>query len=407
MTKIDITLADQGAAPVTFGSPAFHHLLDSLNDAAEPRDRDTEATVAAIARVRKARLGALRLPRAEGGGGATLRELFETIILLGEADSNIPHILRNQFAFTEKALRLRANPKFAKVLNEIRAGRLFGLGASELGTPNIGNGDSETSLTPDGDGFRLNGRKYYSTGNFYFDYIYVRSKTPAGVAVAALIPITRAGVTVDDDWDGIGQRRTASGTTILKDVHVAREEVVVLAEEDPGLPHDATFPQLYLTAIIAGILRAVVRDATALVKRRDRNYYHALADRPAEDPLLQQIIGRLASVAYVAEASVLRAADALSAAYDSASVGQPDPLLFEEAALKAAKSKIVVDELALNAASHLFDVGGASAATQRQRLDRHWRNIRTIASHNPVAYKALAIGRQAINQTPLPKAAFF
>jgi len=407
MTKVDLALADDAAGAVSFRSPAFHRLLDALSEAAESRERDSAATAAAIGLVRKARLGAFRLPRSEGGGGASLRELFETVILLGEADSNIPHILRNQFAFTEKALRTRANPKFAGWLDEVRAGRLFGLGSSELGIQNIGTGNGETLLTPHSSDFVLNGEKYYSTGNFYADYIYVSANTPDGARVAAVIPTDREGVTVDDDWDGIGQRRTASGTTILKNVHVAKSEVVVVAEEEHRLPHEATFPQLYLTAIIAGILRAVVRDATALVKGRGRNYYHAVADRPAEDPLLQQIIGRLASVAYVAEASVLHAADALSAAYDSVAAGWTDPALFLEAALRTAKSKIIVDELALNAASQLFDVGGASAATQRHRLDRHWRNIRTISSHNPIAYKALAIGRHTIDQTPLPSAAFF
>lgn len=48
-----------------------------------------------------------------------------------------------------------------------------------------------------------------------------------------------------------------------------------------------------------------------------------------------------------------------------------------------------------------------TAATQRHRLDRHWRNIRTISSHHPISYKARAIGRHVIDQTPLPNAAFF
>lgn len=162
-----------------------------------------------------------------------------------------------------------------------------------------------------------------------------------------------------------------------------------------------------MTAIIAGILRAVVRDAAELVLGRGRNYYHAVAARPAEDPLLQEIIGRLASTAYVAEASVLRAAEALAEAQASAEAGAADAGLFREASLRAAKAKEVVDGLALEAATRLFDVGGASAATQRARLDRHWRNIRTISSHNPVAYKARALGDLILNDMPLPSAAFF
>jgi hypothetical protein len=33
--------------------------------------------------------------------------------------------------------------------------------------------------------------------------------------------------------------------------------------------------------------------------------------------------------------------------------------------------------------TELFEVGGASAVGTGHALDRHWRNVRTIASHNP------------------------
>ncbi|GGF58463.1 acyl-CoA dehydrogenase [Azorhizobium oxalatiphilum] len=393
--------------PLAPGAQALDDLLDTLRDNSLPQDRDVEATQAAIAAIRRAGLGAFRLPRAEGGGGATLPQLFGLVLRLAEADSNLPHILRNHFAFVERALRTQDNAKYRGWLDDARAGRLFGLGASELGIQNIGAGGGETLLTPHGDGFRLSGSKYYSTGNFYSDFIVVNAQTPEGRRVNAVVPTDRDGVTIAQDWDGIGQRQTASGATRFDDVPVRPEEVIDIAAEDRRLPYDATFPQLYLTTIIAGILRAVVRDASALVLGRGRNFYHATAARPAEDPLLQQALGRLASVAYVAEASVQRAAEALAAAYDSVTAGTPDEALFLRASLEAAQAKVIVDELALGASNQLFELGGASAATQRQRLDRHWRNIRTIASHNPVSYKARAIGQHVLDGTPLPNAAYF
>ncbi|MFE1601042.1 acyl-CoA dehydrogenase family protein [Methylobacterium sp. ID0610] len=392
--------------PIAVDSPDLAALLRVIADGAAARERGEASAVEAIGLVRGARLGAFRLPRDEGGSGGSLRDLYEIVIALGEADSNIPHILRNHFAFVERALRNRGAAGYDGWLAAIRAGRLFGLGASELGTQNIGDGTSETLLAPHGDGYRLSGRKYYSTGNLYADLLFINARTPEGERVAAIIPADRPGVDLTDDWDGIGQRLTASGTTVLDDVAVAADEVVPLAQER-RVPHEATFQQLYLTAIIAGILRAVVRDAAALLTSRPRNYYHAVADKPAEDPLLQEILGRLAGTAYVAEAAVLRAAEALELAFDSALAGPPDEALFREAALRAAKAKVVVDDLALNAATRLFEVGGASAATQSAGLDRHWRNIRTISSHNPVAYKARAIGRHVLDGTPLPAAAFF
>lgn len=35
-------------------------------------------------------------------------------------------------------------------------------------------------------------------------------------------------------------------------------------------------------------------------------------------------------------------------------------------------------------------------------LDRHWRNARTVATHNPLVYKAKVIGDWAINGTEPP-----
>ncbi|WP_439816289.1 hypothetical protein [Zavarzinia sp. CC-PAN008] len=408
MTHVDLKLAKSLAqSPVTPGSAALDALIAAIDAGTEARERGTEPARAAIDLVRAARLGAFRLPRDQSGGGATLAELFRTVLRLAEADSNIPHILRNHFIFVEKALRVQDNPKYARWLDEVRAGRIFGLGASELGIQAIGNGDANTRVAARGDAFELNGRKYYSTGNFYADYIFVHASGPVGERVAAVVPVGRSGVDVTDDWDGIGQRLTASGTTVFDRVHVAPDELVVLAEEERKVPIDSTLPQLYLTTIIAGILRRVVRDAAEHLKQRDRNYYHAVDANPAADPLLEQAIGRLSAAAYVAEASVGTAAEALGRAFESVFSGEADPELFLDASLKAAQSKIVIDDLALHAATHLYDIGGASAAKQASRLDRHWRNIRTIASHNPVSYKALAVGRHVLHGTALPPAAFF
>jgi alkylation response protein AidB-like acyl-CoA dehydrogenase len=382
------------------GSAELRALIDDIDASKQANTHDV------IRSIRDARLGQFRLPISQGGAGASLPQLFELVLDLAAADSNIPHILRNHFAFVEKALRASHLPHYARWLDRIRAGELFGLGASEIGTQHVGDGDGNTLLVPHGDAFRLTGIKYYITGNLYFDHIIVNAKTPEGRFVAARVGVHAPGVDVRDDWDGIGQRHTASGTTFYTDVDVHAHDVLPL-DEDVKIPHQATFAQLWLTTIIAGIVRRIATDATQLLDGRVRNYYHASAARPADDPLLQEIIGELHSAAYVAESAVLRAAVTLGAAFDSSLAGKPDEALYIEAALQAAKSKVAVDGLALKAATRLFDAGGASAARQSAGLDRHWRNIRTIASHNPVAYKARSIGEHALSGKALPRAAFF
>jgi alkylation response protein AidB-like acyl-CoA dehydrogenase len=411
MGTIDSKLADSLYAHVRVNavqpdSIALHELVAAIAAGAAARERGEADTRDAIALVRAARLGVFRVPEAEGGAGATLPQLYELVLNLAEADSNVPHILRNHFAFVEKALRGRHLPQYRRWLELANNDELFGLGASELGTQNVGDGDGNTRLEPAGDGYRLTGTKFYSTGNLYFDHIIVNAKTPDGQFVGARVSVAQPGVDIREDWDGIGQRHTASGTTVFSNVEVAAQDVLVLAT-DVKISHQATFAQLYLTTIVAGILRRIAKDAVQLVQQRERNYYHAVAARPAEDPLLQETVGELLSAAFVAEASVLNAAAVLGEAFDSALAGKPDSALFAEASLRSAKAKVIIDQLALQSATRLFDVGGASAARQVAQLDRHWRNIRTIASHNPGLYKARAIGNQAINGVPLPTAAFF
>ncbi len=150
----------------------------------------------------------------------------------------------------------------------------------------------------------------------------------------------------------------------------------------------------------------MTRDAAHLVRTKQRTFYHAASERPVDDPILQQSVGLLASQAFAAEALVLSAADALSDAYAGhGTASEPDLSL--RAALRAAKAKVVVDELALRAAGDLFDVGGGTAARRSSHLDRHWRNIRTLAAHNPKTYKARAIGAHVLTGESLPNGAFF
>jgi alkylation response protein AidB-like acyl-CoA dehydrogenase len=158
---------------------------------------------------------------------------------------------------------------------------------------------------------------------------------------------------------------------------------------------------------VAGILAAVVDDGVTLLRSRDRSFSHAPTERPTDDPLLQRQLGELASTAYIARASVLDAAEAIARATASDTGDGPDPVLAADAQLRVAKVKVHLDQVAPEAATRLLELGGASAASKQRNLDRHWRNIRTITLHNPVAYKARVIGENLLHGTPIPANAYF
>lgn len=390
-------------------SPDIDALLSRIAEGASKRERERILPFAEVDLIRKARLGALRLPTDAGGAGASIRALFEIVIRLGAADANVAHILRNHFSVVERLVRRPRDEQHRQWQKAVADGAIIGLAATELDTPKVGNVTPNTTLSADGDDYRLNGTKYYSTGTLYSDYVLVRTADTTGANAAALIPVNREGIELIDDWDGLGQRLTATGTTHFRNVRVKHQEVVFDAPDAGyGIPYSNTFAQLFLTAINAGIARAVLQDAAELVRSRKRTFYYAPSEVPEDDPLLQQTVGQIASGAFAAETVVLAAADALDAATDAFDAGDAGAVdAAHRAALLSAKAKIVADEFAIRSGSLLFDVGGASASKKATNFDRHWRNARTLASHNPNSFKARSIGQYEISGTPLPAKGFF
>ncbi len=143
--------------------------------------------------------------------------------------------------------------------------------------------------------------------------------------------------------------------------------------------------------MIAGILRRVTRDAANLVRTSSAPSTTPHRSVPAEDPILQQTVGLLSSQAFAAEAVVLSAAEALSDAYAAHGTAAESDLSLR-AALRAAKAK----SSSTNSPCGRPVTCSTSAAVPPRgaalHLDRHWRNIRTLAAHNPKHYKARAIG---------------
>ena len=396
--------------PVRPGSPELASLLAAIGAGAFVRERDEIRPHDAIDLVRAGRLGALRVPEELGGAGASVREAFETFIALGRVDPNVAHILRAHFFFVEGRRNAPNAAEREHWLTEVARGSIFGNASTELGKAGGANTGAflptefQTVLSPDpdGEGYRLSGTKYYSTGSLYSDWVAVFASTPDSSINTAIVPANRDGVHLDDDWDGIGQRLTGTGTSRFDDVLVHEHERIDDSARAELPSYAAPWLQLYLTALIAGILEAAASDAADLVRGRTRTYTHGSAETAAQDPLIQHVVGQLETNAFAARAIVLTAADALEAAAGSVVDGAADPDLVREASLAAAKAKVAVDELAQRSGWLVFDAGGASATKQSANLDRHWRNARTITSHNPSVYKTRAIGDLAINETPLP-----
>lgn len=378
----------------------FRPIFQRIAAGAVEREQARSLPFEPIQWLKEAGFGAVRVPIEYGGGGASLPQLFELLIELAEADSNVPQALRGHFAFAEDRLNATAGPARDLWFKRFVEGDIVGCAWTEIGSVTIG--DVITKVTPHGDRWRLNGEKFYSTGSLFSDWIDVYAqRSDSGGDVIAAVRTHQPGIVQSDDWDGFGQRTTGSGTSRFIDAEVDAENVIDFATR---FKYQTAFYQLVLLATLAGIGRAALRDVADQVRERKRIYSHGNAQRVSEDSQVQQVVGEVAAWVYAAEASALKAAQPAQRAYLARFSGDEG---LERAAnvaaeLESAKAQVVVSELIQRATTELFNALGASDIRQGKSLDRHWRNARTVSSHNPVIYKARIVGDWAINGTEPP-----
>jgi len=380
----------------------FADVFARIADTAVAREQQRELAHDAVAWLREAGFGALRVPQALGGLSASLPQLFRLLIELGEADSNLPQIVRAHFGFVEGRLSSRDSASqdywFAKVVD----GELWGAAMAER-TDTTRN---SVTLSAVDSGWQLDGEKYYCTGTLYANWI-------AAVAldgedfVSLAVRTDAPGVTVEDDWDGFGQRLTGSGTTRFKAVNVPEQHIVRRFKKDElrAESYLSAFYQLFHLATLAGIANAVLRDATEFVKGRTRAFGVPGQSSPKDDPLVQRVIGRLSSLAYAARTQVLAVAEVLQDVHEAEQGGHATEQHYTEAEIRAFQAQQIVLEQVLEATTLLFEVGGASATSESRRFDRHWRNARTLASHNPAIFRERALGNYYLNDVT-PNAAW-
>ncbi len=378
----------------------FRPIFAEIARGAAERDRERILPHEAIAALKDAGFGAVRLPVRDGGAGASIPQLFQLLIELAAADSNLPQALRAHFAFVEDWLNVPPDADQRAWFDRFASGQIVGSAWSEVGE--VAVGQVQTKVSQRDGRFVVNGAKYYSTGTIYADWIDVYAQREAdGSDVIAAVSTHQPGVVREDDWDGFGQTTTGSGTTRFNDAVVEPRNVIDFARR---FKYQTAFYQLFHVATLAGIAEAVQRDAAELVRTRKRVYSHGNAPHVSEDAQIQQVVGEIAAWAYGARAVALQAAEPAQRAYE-ARFGDDDAAEHAanvEAEIASAQSQLTASEFALRAATHLFDALGASATSTRLALDRHWRNARTVSSHNPLVYKARVVGDWAINGTEPP-----
>ena len=259
-----------------------------------------------------------------------------------------------------------------------------------------------TRVSRQGEQWVVNGTKYYSTGSLFADWIDLYAqRDDNGADVIAAVRVQQPGVRQSDDWDGFGQRTTGSGTSVFENAVVEEENIIDFSTR---FKYQTAFYQLTLLAVLVGSGRAAVRDIAEEVRTRTRIFSTGNASSASADAQVQQVVGKASAQVYAAEAAAIRAAHASQRAYVTRygkdEQAERDANIAAE--LESAQAQVAIAELVLRATSDLFNALGASATSTTKQLDRHWRNARTTASHNPLIYKERIIGDWEINGTEPP-----
>ncbi|NNA68833.1 acyl-CoA dehydrogenase family protein [Pseudomonas gessardii] len=372
----------------------FAPIFQRIAQGAVQREQERTLAFDAVDWLKTAGFGALRVPRSQGGLGASLPELFALLIELGSADSNLPQIVRAHFGFVEGRLVSLDRDSQAYWLPKVVAGQLWGAAMAERSDTT----SNSVTLKPTAEGWQLDGQKYYCTGTLYADWIAVAAADGADF-ISVVVPTDAPGVTRVDDWDGFGQRLSGSGTTCFDQVTVLEHQLLRRFKPDElrAESYISAFYQLFHLATLAGIARAALRDAVEFVQGRTRAFGIPGQSSPRLDPLVQRVIGKLSSLSYAADSLVQSTAQVLQTTHEAVLDGSISEAHYVNADVRTYQAQQVILPLVLEATSLLFEVGGASATSQVRRLDRHWRNARTLASHNPAIYRERALGDFYLN----------
>ncbi|MEH1782749.1 MAG: acyl-CoA dehydrogenase family protein [Nostoc sp.] len=267
--------------------------------------------------------------------------------------------------------------------------------------------DKRTTLTPENNYFRLNGVKSFCSGSQDSDILPIAAiHQETGELSILVIPNQRQGVTVNHDWNNIGQRQTDSGSVTFENVLVYPDEILS-SRDKQGQPFTtirACLTQLNLANIYLGIAQGAFEAAKTYTSTNTKPWLTSGVESATKDPYILQHYGKIWVDLQAATHLTEQAGELLQAAWE-----REWSLTSEqrgECALLVAAAKVVATKAGLDITNRIFEVMGARATSAKYGFDRYWRNLRTFTLHDPVDYKIQDIGNWALNDE-LPKPNFY
>lgn len=350
----------------------------AIREHADACEAAGDVTPEAAAALRASGYTRLTLPRGAGGLGASLTEYAAAQLALGEAGAALALVLAMHTHVVGAAFQAGTLP--APLLEALagasRGGRLVNALASEpeLGSPSRG-GLPRTVALPDGNGWRVTGRKTWATGARALDLALVSAAAPGGEVLRLLVPLHAPGVGIEPTWTGaLSLRGSGSHDVTLAEVWVPGEHVA-----PPTAPHPASSAWFW-TAVAATYLGVGFTALHALTGYARERVPTALGAPLATLPRVQEHVGRIAAELHAARALLEEGTRAWDA----------DPTAAALPRLAAAKAHAT--GAAVSATDLAVRTAGGAALTPALPLERLLRDARAGLTHPPsdeAAYTSL------------------
>lgn len=172
--------------------------LSAEFDAQAPdRDADRLLPHEQIKALKESGLLAISVPVTHGGIDAPATVLAEVFRLIAHADPSLSQIPHSHFVFLEALRAQGTSDQRAYFYRQVLDGALLANAQSERGPHPIDVDTTTLTRRPSGD-YVLTGRKFYSTGALFADWVVVRASLDDGSVptastpkAVAFVPVTR------------------------------------------------------------------------------------------------------------------------------------------------------------------------------------------------------------------------
>ncbi|MGV1793045.1 acyl-CoA dehydrogenase family protein [Rhizobium sp. A37_96] len=326
----------------------------------------------------------LLIPKEFGGAGERYSTAMRIVREFAKVDGSLGHLYGYHFSPLQNAVATLEDERSRDILRRSAAGRWFwGNTTNSFSKSLFGRQDAGKVV--------LNGFRPFASGSHVADYLMVAwEDEETNKRSFAYIPADRAGITIADDWDGIGQRQTGSGRVFYKDVEIGGGEILPERRQAPASLLAPLQQQSVLLNVFIGSAQGALIAARDYTVTKSRPWIYSGVERHADDPWIKRQYGELWIKVQAATALADRALAAVDAVYEKG----PDLTAEDrgEAAIAVASANVLAGRVALEVTSEIFEVMGARSAVRPLGFDRFWRNVRIHTLHNPAEYKTRNVG---------------